>query len=483
MGYSGDYSILARCASECFGTFTFVFFLECLLANKLLPKTKAHDLNYGWLAFGVGMAVFLPVQFMGFISTSLNPAMALGAAIAGHIDWQDWPALALAQTVGAFLGAVTMWIFYLPQFETDPEPAPVKEDDRLLRTRDDMGTAALDFVSYSTRPETVIPAAGTGLLEFGRMMSTTRRRPPTNQQHYRLVDILGRDAEGTGQLRRRSVSVAYVHRQLQVLDGGLPTPRGPSRTHSESQESGQPLNDSVIDVETVPVPCNEEVELRSIQEDGVNSRTGLRVSAENAQRTNQGIFRRMNRPLPGQNSDAGKTGAETGQKKDEDEVDPKVVASHIADQNMKLAIFCTRPARYLPVSNLITEVIATFYLVCGILFIKERAEFLFEGYDDVYKHGSIAFFVGVLIFMLVLSFGGMGVAMNPARDLAPRFAHWILPVDGKGKSEWYYAWIPIVGPLIGGTIGGLVFTALRELNKSEKDGRDFETEITSLMNG
>lgn len=474
MGYSGDYSLLARCTSECFATFTFVFFLECLLANKLLPKTKAHDLNYGWLAFGVGMAVFLPVQFLGFISTSLNPAMALGAAIAGHIDWLDWPCLALAQVIGAFFGAVMMWVFYLPQFETDPEPAPAKEDDRLLRTRDDMGPAALDFVSYSTRPEAVIPAAGTGFLEFGRMMSATRRRAPNTNRHYKLVDILGRDAGSDGRVRRRSVSVAYVHRRLEVLDGNLATPR------RLSIPSDQPLGDSVVDIDNTqgraPVSA-DEVELGSIQEDNSRQKMVPRTLEDTVHETENPVFRRMPRPLPGDNLPPAKNGE---QKPEDDEVDPKVVASHIADQNMKLTIFCTRPAMYLPISNIITEMMATFYLVLGILLIKERAELLFEGYDAVYKHGSIAFFVGVLIFMLALSFGGMGVAMNPARDFAPRLAHWLLPVNGKGKSEWFYCWIPIIGPLMGGALGGVVFLGLSELHKGKKDDRDFEDEIAAL---
>ena len=167
--------------------------------------------------------------------------------------------------------------------------------------------------------------------------------------------------------------------------------------------------------------------------------------------------------------------------KDNVDEDLLVSASKRADQNMKLAIFCTRPATYSPLINLITEVISTFFLVIGILFIKERAQFLYEGYDDVYRHGIMSLYIGLLIAMLVLCLGGMGVAMNPARDLAPRFAHCILPIDGKGPSEWYYAWIPICGPLIGAVIAAYIFIAMKELQKNVKDGGFYDQQFSSLF--
>ena len=163
------------------------------------------------------------------------------------------------------------------------------------------------------------------------------------------------------------------------------------------------------------------------------------------------------------------------------EEDPLVLASKKADQNMKLAIFCTRPAIYSPMINLLTEIISTFFLVIGILFIRERAEFLYEGYEDVYRHGIMSLYIGLLIAMLVLCLGGMGVAMNPARDLAPRFAHWILAIDGKGPSEWYYAWIPVCGPLIGAVIAALIFMGMKELQKNVNDGGFYDQEFSTLF--
>ena len=69
--------------------------------------------------------------------------------------------------------------------------------------------------------------------------------------------------------------------------------------------------------------------------------------------------------------------------------------------------------------------------------------------------------VGILVFSIGLSLGGpTGYAINPARDLAPRFAHALLPISGKGNSDWGYAWIPVLGPIIGGVVGALLYNSL-----------------------
>lgn len=117
----------------------------------------------------------------------------------------------------------------------------------------------------------------------------------------------------------------------------------------------------------------------------------------------------------------------------------------------KLGIFCTGPALRSAVPNLISEVIATIVLVLGVLFIGANK----------YYEGLNPLLVGALIVSIGVSLGGTtGFAINPARDLAPRFAHFILPIPGKGSSDWSYSWIPFVGPIIGGVLGALLFKAL-----------------------
>lgn len=135
--------------------------------------------------------------------------------------------------------------------------------------------------------------------------------------------------------------------------------------------------------------------------------------------------------------------------------------SHFAvteDKATKLAVFCTAPAIRKTVPNLITEIIGTFVLVLAALALP-RAANLPEATG--FSTGIGPFLVGLVVFSIGLSLGGpTGYAINPARDLGPRIAHAILPIPGKGDSDWSYAWIPIVGPLIGGLLGALTFQLL-----------------------
>lgn len=114
----------------------------------------------------------------------------------------------------------------------------------------------------------------------------------------------------------------------------------------------------------------------------------------------------------------------------------------------KLGIFCTAPAIRSAPNNFISEVIATMLLVLGILFVGANE----------FTTGLKPIIVGALVISIGLSLGGTtGFAINPARDLAPRLAHFILPIPGKGPSDWSYSWIPVVGPIVGGLLGGWLF--------------------------
>jgi glycerol uptake facilitator protein len=120
------------------------------------------------------------------------------------------------------------------------------------------------------------------------------------------------------------------------------------------------------------------------------------------------------------------------------------------DPGLKLAVFCTAPAIRNPVANIITEIIGTFMLVFGVLAIVAN--------DAPGTSGLTPLLVGLLVLAIGLSLGGpTGYAINPARDLGPRIMHAILPIPGKGPSDWGYAWIPVIAPIIGGVLGGLAF--------------------------
>jgi len=118
------------------------------------------------------------------------------------------------------------------------------------------------------------------------------------------------------------------------------------------------------------------------------------------------------------------------------------------DPGIKLAVFCTGPAIRNPPANLLTEAIATFVLVFVGSAIVEKG----------LGSGSLTSPLGgALVWGIGLSLGGpTGYAINPARDLAPRLAHFLLPIPGKGSSDWGYAWIPVVGPLLGGVAGAFL---------------------------
>jgi glycerol uptake facilitator protein len=121
-----------------------------------------------------------------------------------------------------------------------------------------------------------------------------------------------------------------------------------------------------------------------------------------------------------------------------------------ADPGAKLAVFCTGPAIRDPKANLISEIIGTFMLVFVASAVGKASIGALE-----------PSLVGMVVWAIGLSLGATtGYAINPARDFGPRLAHAVLPIAGKGGSDWGYAWIPVVGPCIGGVLGAVVFKAL-----------------------
>jgi len=121
------------------------------------------------------------------------------------------------------------------------------------------------------------------------------------------------------------------------------------------------------------------------------------------------------------------------------------------DSSTKLAVFCTAPAIRSTLPNLISEIIATAVLVFGLLVLGANS----------FADGLNPLVVGALIISIGLSLGGStGFAINPARDLGPRIAHFILPISGKRDADWSYAWIPVVGPIVGGLLGAWIHQTL-----------------------
>ena len=125
----------------------------------------------------------------------------------------------------------------------------------------------------------------------------------------------------------------------------------------------------------------------------------------------------------------------------------------VNDADVMMAIFCTAPAIRNTAANLSTEIIGTFVLMLGVLFIAAPQNSL----------GALdALPVALLVLGIGLSLGGpTGYAINPARDLGPRIMHFMLPIKNKRNSDWSYSWVPIVGPIIGALIAVGVWTLLQ----------------------
>lgn len=125
------------------------------------------------------------------------------------------------------------------------------------------------------------------------------------------------------------------------------------------------------------------------------------------------------------------------------------------EADLKLMVFSTEPAiRRLPF-NFLTELLATVVLVLGVGAIVKIDQIA------AMPSGFTAYCVGMLVWAIGLSLGGpTGYAINPARDLGPRLAHAILPIQGKRHSDWAYAWVPVFGPLLGATIGAFLWVMI-----------------------
>ncbi|MGH3083124.1 MAG: MIP/aquaporin family protein [Gaiellaceae bacterium] len=135
--------------------------------------------------------------------------------------------------------------------------------------------------------------------------------------------------------------------------------------------------------------------------------------------------------------------------------------------DFKLLVFSTEPAIRNKAQNLLTEIIGTFILLFGVLAIvghfteNVSGNIGDEALTTAMGQSFVPLLIGLLVLAIGLSLGGpTGYAINPARDLSPRIAHALLPIPGKRDSDWDYSWVPVVGPIIGGSLGALTYQAL-----------------------
>ncbi len=130
------------------------------------------------------------------------------------------------------------------------------------------------------------------------------------------------------------------------------------------------------------------------------------------------------------------------------------------DQGAILATFSTSPAIRSPFWNLVTEIIGTFALVFGVFYIAGGS----VGENAVSLGSLDALPVALLVIGIGFGLGGpTGYAINPARDFGPRLLHALLPIKNKGKSDWNYAWVPVVGPIFGGALAAIVYMLIESI--------------------
>jgi glycerol uptake facilitator protein len=130
------------------------------------------------------------------------------------------------------------------------------------------------------------------------------------------------------------------------------------------------------------------------------------------------------------------------------------------DPDTQLAVFSTGPAIRNTTFNLLSEIIGTFVLIFVVFYFTDAE--IREPKSPIGLGSLGAIPVAFLVWAIGLSLGGTtGYAINPARDLGPRFVHMLLPIKGKGKSNWKYAWIPVIGPIIGAVLAALLYMILK----------------------
>lgn len=133
------------------------------------------------------------------------------------------------------------------------------------------------------------------------------------------------------------------------------------------------------------------------------------------------------------------------------------------DQGLKAAPFATAPAIRNKASNLVSEIIGTFVLIFVIFYFTDASMGTKENTTPIGLGSLGAIPVAFLVWVIGLALGGTtGYAINPARDLGPRIIHTLIPMKGKGSSDWDYAWVPIVGPIAGATLAAVAYLFLHK---------------------
>ncbi|KAI8910075.1 aquaporin-like protein [Entophlyctis helioformis] len=466
MPYSGPYSLGTRCMTEFLGTAMAIFLGDSVIANELLPQTKGHGMGFGWIATSFGMSFGVSIIMFGYASAHINPAMALALWLIGRLSTGDFFAIAAAEIAGGFIGAVGMYITYLPHFRTVPEPKSNDEDSPLLRTRDTIDASALRIASYNTKSSPSEPPR-----DFAQRLNEAKYYLTSeNTDPEQLFNILS-----VGTLDLAGVEVAFPKTDLEAAPSAAAVtaaspanadqPHRPiQRRHSiqvaEMQRRLRQLESSLDSTSAATLPSGDAATQAPIVMQ-VGDDLNVKPTTKQQQQQQQPA-KRVAVAEPSTATLSRMTRSQALQK-----------AAIKADQAAKLSAFCNRPAIYLPIHNYLVELIGTLVLILGALLLDDRfasakpaaaAILGSEAATLVFENGLAPFLIAIFIQVCILSLGGpTGFTANPARDLGPRFAHWVLPIPGKGKSEWNYSLYVNAGALSGGALAGLLYMGIKQV--------------------
>jgi glycerol uptake facilitator-like aquaporin len=418
--------------------------------------------------------------------------MVLGLFVRGDLTFGDFVALSCSEMAGGFFGAVLVYVMYMPHFRTLPELGPESPEDNLLRTRDHIDPSALRIASYSTKPSASSQGTLAQRIAEARYYLSNASYDDEPEKVMQLlsggtfmlhgVEVPFPDDEIIGELssaessenvdveagaakpsttpagatdsrpkikRRHSLQVAEMQRMLRKLEKDLKSNADTEDDSNLSQQrpaiSSTTVGPSSSSAHNVPF-----------------STTHLHPPSSNGSSEATKRPRSLNRK-------ASKASILTlSAAKNRESAIAK--AATLADQATKLSVFATRPAIYLPIHNFIVETIATAVLILGAMLIDDRfvpldnTAGVRSGIDATFK----PYYIGLYVMVLVLALAGpTGLAANPARDMAPRLAHWLLPIPGKGGSELIYGVIINIGAMLGGALGAGIYMGIHMINKTK----------------
>lgn len=509
------YSLANKFMAECMAMTFAIFLGTSVVANELLPNTKGHGMGYFGTVLGFSFAFVISGAFFGPISAEMNPAMLFYLALRGKLDYgyTEFVVGSCADFLGAFIGACLTYFYWAYHFWTTPLPQDLDPVSRLIHgppdaLSNDAGRLASAFGSDSRAQEgkTLIHE----LTSFGdKLVQGTRT--DFDHEHFEMepVDEEKELEDGNSSENRKASARRLRSSSLSSESQGRPPLHGNSegRLRSESNTSERRMRSGSMiserrlrstSVDVVMEQLDAERQHRSnFSADGnfysqmnlmmdvppYNNTSGFYSSTATPDSSDvpdvptestpiidtkdPSRFSKLRAKLP--RISLPKRPLFLHKKKEEEIRDAAFEAAIRADQSAKLSIFATRPAKYNRVANFLQEMTSTFFLVFGIHMLNLRLE-RFNNDASITSPYTQTILVSFYIVALSLGLGGVtGFAVNPARDLGPRIAHALLPIPGKGSSEWEYGWVPVVAPFFGAAIAAGVMSWMEIMYDSNID--------------